>query len=204
MSPCLDSFTVLPQITGTPTMSQLRLVPASYAPRPLFLPLDERQNRLPSRSETFMFHLQLVTKFYFICFLSSISIASSFPSSGSTAHSSKDNGLLTDLPVFSFSHPAHTLHYGQVWSLQILISLGLAKNPLQAPHCCQKNLQDLHSQVAFPHPTIPQPRALHSDLELLALSRICQECSSFCAFIHTSLGLDCPRPLTSPTSVTCF
>lgn len=159
-----DSFTVLPQITGTPTMSQLRLVPASYAPCPLFLPLDERQNRLPSRSETFMFHLQLVTKFYFICFLSSISIASSFPSSGSTAHSSKDNGLLTDLPVFSFSHPAHTLHYGQVWSLQILISLGLAKNPLKAPHCCQKNLQYLHSQVAFPHPTIPQPSALHSDL----------------------------------------
>ena len=166
-------------------MSQLRLIPASYAPLPSFLLLDERQNRLPSRSETFMFHLQLVTKFNFICFLSSIPIASSFPSSGSTTHSSKDNGLLTDLPVFSFSRPAHTLHYGQIWSLQILISLSLAKNPLKAPHCCQKNLQDLHSQVAFPHPPIPQPSALRSDLELLALSSICQECSSFWAFIHT-------------------
>ena len=178
-------------------MSQLRLVPA-YAPPPSFLPLDERQNRLPSRSETFMFHLQLATKFYFICFLSSVSTASSFPSSGSTAHSSKDNGLLTDLPVFSFSHSAHTLHYGQIWSLQILISLSLAKNPLKAPHCCQKNLQDLHSQVAFPHPPIPQPSALHSDLELLALSRICQECSSFCAFIHTVPSAWTAHTLTPP------
>lgn len=159
-----------------------------------------------------MFPLQLVTEFYFFHLFPVSHFHSLCLTTGGTyTHSSTSNGLPTDLPAVTSARPVLSAR---------LLGLVFADSPKpdrpqprwkpKAPHCCQKDCQDLTARQPLSSRPCLQPNALCSHLELVTLSRTRRHLRAD-TFVRAAAPLSRLLPLpglavppTSPRSVTFF